>query len=404
MNSTLEDIVRSGLCHGCGGCAASLPTGRIKLQMNEAGFLRPQACVPLSRTDHDSVIAVCSGNSMEHSRGLTFDPIWGPLVAVRTGYAADAAVRFAGSSGGVISALLIHLLETGVVDSIWHTVADPADPFGNTVQRSKTRREILAAAGSRYAPSSPLTHLERCLEREGRFAFVGKPCDVATLRRMGERDRRIGEKIPVMISFMCAGIPSRNAVLRIPEAMGASAQDVTAFAFRGEGWPGYARALLRDGRKLQMGYNESWGKILSRHLQFRCKICPDGTGEFADIVCADAWFGKDGYPDFEERPGRSLILTRSPTGEKLLQSALGCEAVMSEACAKDAIKGMQPYQYDRKRSVLARIAALMVTGREHPRFVRMGLWRAALRGSPLLLARNFAGTLRRLFQNKVDFR
>jgi coenzyme F420 hydrogenase subunit beta len=37
-----------------------------------------------------------------------------------------------------------------------------------------------------------------------------------------------------------------------------------------------------------MSYADSWGGILSRHVQFRCKICPDGTGGFADVVCADA--------------------------------------------------------------------------------------------------------------------
>lgn len=51
-----------------------------------------------------------------------------------------------------------------------------------------------------------------------------------------------------------------------------------------------------------MSYNESWGNILGKYLQKRCKICPDGIGEFADIVCADAWHGdKSGYPNFEEK-------------------------------------------------------------------------------------------------------
>ena len=50
-----------------------------------------------------------------------------------------------------------------------------------------------------------------------------------------------------------------------------------------------------------MSYAQSWGEILTKHVQFRCKVCPDGSGGFADVACADAWYGDErGYPSFEE--------------------------------------------------------------------------------------------------------
>ena len=55
-----------------------------------------------------------------------------------------------------------------------------------------------------------------------------------------------------------------------------------------------------------MSYADSWGAHLSKHVQFRCKICPDAVGGVADIACADAWYGGDsGYPQFDEAAGRS---------------------------------------------------------------------------------------------------
>src|SRR3712207_7050821 len=61
----------------------------------------------------------------------------------------------------------------------------------------------------------------------------------------------------------------------------------------------------------------------------RCKICPDGTGEFADIVCADAWYGKDGYPDFAEREGRSLR-SEEHTSELQSRQYLVCRLLLEK--------------------------------------------------------------------------
>jgi coenzyme F420 hydrogenase subunit beta len=58
---------------------------------------------------------------------------------------------------------------------------------------------------------------------------------------------------------------------------------------------------LKGTQLIDSVVRNAWGEELSNHLQFRCKICPGGTGEFADVVCAGAWYGKDGYPDFTER-------------------------------------------------------------------------------------------------------
>ena len=60
--------------------------------------------------------------------------------------------------------------------------------------------------------------------------------------------------------------------------LGVAPEDLAAFRYRGDGWPGYATATRRDGSAERMSYNDSWGDILTRHVQFRCKICPDGVG------------------------------------------------------------------------------------------------------------------------------
>jgi coenzyme F420 hydrogenase subunit beta len=296
----------------------------------------------------------------------------------------------------VISAIAIHLVETGAVDFVLHTASHPSDPVSNACRPSRSRNEIIGAAGSRYAPSSPLADLETYLSKGRRFAFIGKPCDVGALRRMARLDPRIDRLIPFKLSFFCAGVPSRNGALAILDKLGVAEKDLIEFSYRGRGWPGVTRAVRRDGSEEKMDYNSSWGYILSPKVQFRCKICVDGTGEFADIACADAWYGKDGYPDFTERDGRSLILARSASGRALLDAMCAAGKLKSEPLERAEIRKMQPYQYNRKRAVLARMLAMRIKGFSPARYRGFSLGALTLCSSPIWLLRNFIGTYVRL--------
>ncbi|PZN92116.1 MAG: hypothetical protein DCF31_17665, partial [Alphaproteobacteria bacterium] len=260
---------------------------------------------------------------------------------------------------------------------------------------------ILAAAGSRYAPSAPLAELETWLAR-GRFAFVGKPCDVTALRARARTDPRIAAQVPLMLAFFCAGIPSAAGTGRILDKLGAKPEDVAAFRYRGDGWPGFATATLHDGSTRRMSYADSWGDILSKEVQFRCKICPDAVGNMADIACADAWYGDDrGYPSFAEQDGRSLVIARTAAGLALLDAARATAVVTTEPLAMAEIIRMQPSQARRKRQILSRLAAMAVARRPIPRYRGLQLWQAAALESPLAQARSFAGLLRRFIQGRT---
>jgi coenzyme F420 hydrogenase subunit beta len=393
---SIESVTTNGLCTGCGLCAAMAPTGHIRMQMNRSGFIRPVALKPLSSATNDAISSVCPGLTLSHAKSaVAHHPLWGPLMSVQTGHAVDPAIRQQGSSGGAISALACYLLVTGKVGFIAQIAVDSADPLANKLQLSRTPNEVIQAAGSRYSPSAPLQSLGALLSMGEKFAFIGKPCDVAALRQYARINPAVDITVPYMISFMCAGIPSAHGTAELIQQLGADPKRLKSFRYRGDGWPGMARAVQTDGQRFEMDYNTSWGTILNKHLQFRCKICPDGTGEFADITCADAWYGQDGYPDFTERDGRSLILSRTKAGTELLTTAVQSGAIFVEPLASSQIEKMQPYQADRKRVVLGRVAATRFARGIAPRYRRLGLLKASLRANPLHWLRNCWGTLRR---------
>ena len=94
---------------------------------------------------------------------------------------------------------------------------------------------------------------------------------------------------------------------------------------------------FKDGRVFDLTYDAAW---YSRNvpwkydMQFRCKICPDGVGGAADVVCADAWeCDEAGYPLFDERDGSSLILSRTEK-EHGHRNAISFQILSGGQCAE----------------------------------------------------------------------
>lgn len=400
--TSLARVEKGALCSGCGGCSLIAP-GRVTMRPSVDGYLRPHQTAAVTLAEDAKIKAICPGLGQSVDAGNRKDDVlWGPYKDMQTGWSRDQKLRHTASSGGALSGLLIHLLESGKIDGVVEIAADPDQPTGNITVLSRTVAEITSAAGSRYAPSAPLAELAPYLTSNERYAFVGKPCDVAALRALEDVDSRVGVRFPIMISFFCAGVPSSHGARAVLDALGADPAQVTGFRYRGMGWPGHATATLSDGSEKTMSYHDSWGKILSKHVQHRCKICADGTGKAADIVCADAWHSDEkGYPLFSEQDGVSLIVSRTAIGQNILADAVAADAIETGPFDISNLGAMQPGQYGRRRAVLARILGLRLLARPVPNYRGLHLGAAARRNSVRDNLKNFLGMLRRGIQGKI---
>ena len=392
----LTRVAKGNLCAGCGGCAAVAP-GKVAMERQVPGYLRPTQSAPLTTEEEATIAAICPGLSQSvEAMGRTDSPLWGPYVSMHTGHATDPAIRYAGSSGGALSMMLVHLIETGAVDAVVQTTAAPDLPIGNATVITADAAAITAAAGSRYAPSAPLEDLPAQLASGKRFAFVGKPCDAVALRALTKRNPKVAETFPVILSFFCAGVPSHTGGEAVLAALGTTLDDTEAFRFRGNGWPGQATATAADGTQKSISYHDSWGKILSKHVQHRCKICADGTGIAADIVCADAWESDAaGYPVFDEADGISLIVARTALGQELIEAARTAGRIETEVFDVATLTAIQPGQRERRRALLARLAGRRLTGHPVPRYIGLHLRAAAWQNPIRRNLKNFLGMVRR---------
>lgn len=386
-------------CTGCGLCHS---VSGVAFKTDEKGFKFPE----LSENDAPLLKKVCpaAGNALNmYSDGS----IWGQVQKAYLGHSTDDNVRFKASSGGVITALCLYLIDHKVVDGAIQTRKSSEDPRLTETIVSVNREDVMTCCGSRYTTSSPLMQIKQQLEPGKTYAFVGKPCDVSALRMYQKAfSDEWCKQIKYLLTFYCAGQPSLNANNKLLTALGCNdVNDCVDLRYRGYGWPGRAMAKLKDGTENTMDYESSWMKILGRDTRRICRFCTDGTGEYSDISCGDAWYlDSTNHPDFTERPGRNIIFARTDEGMSLMEAAIREGYINAEDFSmsrSNEIKLFQPYHYTRKASLSTLKIAINLCGRDFPLYDMKKLKKFA-KGFPLKSKLyRFLGTLQRIKQGKI---
>lgn len=383
-------------CVGCGLCK-SVFEDNVEMKIDENGFYRPYF---FNKGDIDKLKIICPLN---HNSDRYSSNMWGKYDGVFLGYSLNREIREKGSSGGIITQTLVYLLENKKIDGVIHIGPSSTNPLENSTLISTTREEIIKNAGSRYAPTLPLVNLRDSLNLNKKYAFVGKPCDVRALKNYAEIDINVNKCIPYVISFFCMGTPSYLGTDKLIEELGFIKSEVRSLRYRGNGWPGFATAINNNGRSSSMSYNKSWGKITGKYLQPYCRWCADGVGEFADISCGDAWYlDENRKPKFDEEDGRSVIFARNAKGNNLISEMCLAGVISIEDFNNDIsmLRDMNYSQFNRKATLLGKILALRLVGKDAPNYRIRDLYAWSKNTSRINNVRTFIGTILRRIQRK----
>lgn len=407
---TITDVVEKQLCTGCGACSYAEPD-RFRMgnayQLGRRPFLKPDP-----KAETGAGIQVCPGAALSH------DPIvrqnsnivaemfdaWGPVYEVWEGYSGDPAIRLAGSSGGLATALALFCLEQEKMEGVLHTGADEETPYLNKTVYSKTRSALVSNAGSRYSPASPCESLDLVERAEGKSVFIGKPCDVAAVQKARKINPLLDQKIGLTIGFFCAGVPAFNGLFELLKKNGIHTpqKQLKSLRFRGNGWPGLWTANYVDDnnqeKSSQLTYAESWG-FLQKFRQWRCYICPDHSGEFADIAVGDPWYRQV----TADEPGKSLIVVRTQRGLDILRAAEQAGYVVLEKKDLSLLPRSQPNLLDTRGAIWGRRIALKLLNAPFPDFEGFAMfkfWWKVL--SPKSKLQSITGTIKRIFIKKLN--
>lgn len=389
-------IVQNHYCLGCGLCVSDTGPDKLRMTEQEDGFMVP---TPQDGFDCnvDSLREYCPGVTVRLERPLKtrVEKTYGPLLDLKVAYANDEKIRHRGSSGGCLTAILCSLLEQGKIVGVLQAGASQTQPTRTVYKLSKTVDEIVANAGSRYAPSSLLVDFRNILDTCFPIAVVGKPCDIVAVRQFLTHNQEHRERVYCTLSFMCMGMPSQHATTRMIRGLGIQDEsEVTELKYRGDGWPGQVVARTATGGSRTCSYQDSWGRILGRDVHFRCKICPDGWGYFADISAGDAWHTDGRGPLFDESPGRSLIFVRSERGREVIEAvARSITFGEYDICELPII---QKSQHARTNRVWSSYSVLKLRGDRLLRFSGVGMWTRVFKSSPLDTIRGGIGLMRRI--------
>ena len=402
----LDDLVASRLCVGCGACAYICPKDKVALWDFLDEGIRPVVQDPAGCGECRRCVDVCPGVETDFGQlppgpalgDARFRQDWGQVLEIWEGHAVDPTIRFRGSSGGALTALAAYCLERSGMHGVLHIGQNPEDPVRNSTRLSRTRDDLMKAVGSRYAPASVCNGLGLVEAAPAPCAIIGKPSEIAALRKAESLQPGLAAKVGVAMSFFCAESPSTAGTLALLEKMGVRPAELADLRYRGEGWPGHF-APTRRGETApadKMTYAESWA-FLQRFRPWSVQLWPDGSGELADISCGDPWYEQ---PD-GENPGFSLVVVRTEKGREIVRGAIAAGYLHLTLAEPWKLAKSQANLAAKKGAVGGRIFAQRLAGLRAPRFSRASLVRCWLRLPLGEKIKSSLGTLRRIFQRKL---
>jgi coenzyme F420 hydrogenase subunit beta len=276
------------------------------------------ADVQEEKCDHCGVCRlVCPGAELELGGLEGVDPFKGRVVKAYSGHACEDGIRASGQSGGVVSALLLFLLESGKIDRAL-TTAMPMD--GSLRPRPllvRTRGEVLAAQGSKYCPAAPCALLGD-IKDDDRVAVVGIPCQMHGMQRALRQGSSLVSGIIYKIGLFCDRTLLNSCIDHMARQTRLEMGQLAGLEFRSKkrnGWPGEVCFHLVSGEKrffppaLRTGLKDFYTPP-------RCRLCFDKLNVFADVAVGDAWGVEP------TAAGDSVLLARNERGDGLIREAM----------------------------------------------------------------------------------
>ncbi|MGN1339623.1 MAG: polysaccharide pyruvyl transferase family protein [Oscillospiraceae bacterium] len=216
----------------------------------------------------------------------------GGHIACRMGYAADENIRANAASGGMVTALLCHLLETGQIDGAWVTRSEIKDgKLGYKTFIATTREQLMESSSSVYMYMPLMKHVKMLEDFNGKLAVVLVPCQMRAFSAMLEKNPALKEKIVLKLGLYCSGSHEENATLVPLRKKKISLDGAKRLYYRRGHWRGLSTVQYEDGSEKTLSYPKTICAYKNAYFFSReaCMVCQDHYCNEADISFGDIW-------------------------------------------------------------------------------------------------------------------
>jgi len=354
-------VAEDDLCLSCGTCVTVCPTSAIKIGLsNDKGIYEPfvnESKCTLCKLCVD----VCPGLSVDFTNlnNNIFrkqpDVSWiGNFQKCYIGYVTDKNIRKKATSGGLVSQILIYLLESGKIDGALVTKMSEKNPFMPFSFIARSREEILSAAVSKYCPVPLNSSLDQIVDKKGKYAVVGLPCHLHGIRKLEMINEKLKNNIVFHIGLFCSHNVSFTGTNFVLEKNNIRKSNVSKFYYRGNGWPGHMQIFYKNGSIRMLPFDKDWYAYWTVFSPYfftpkRCIMCTDLTSELADISFGDAWL-----PEFSnDKDGMSMIISRNDDSETMLSDLYDKNIINIKKIDQSVVKRSQGFNILYKKHDLA---------------------------------------------------
>ena len=313
----IQEVQKPGLCHRCGGCVTfctAVNYGALEIDTDgKPRYGAIEKCIECGLCY--SICPEIDEYEEEVKRRAAWSAPNGRIVETTVARAKDPEVRAKATDGGVVTAILLHLFDSGRIDGA--IVTRPEGKFRRSPSLATSREEILDAAGFYFDTSHGMSHMSEKyqtyssiegfspLVKKGlrRVALVGTPCQIKAFRRMEAMGIVPSDSIKYSLGLFCSGN------FTFEEAQRAKLAEDHAFE-----WDDVKKINVKETFMVHLNNGEVRVmpmEDLDFMRRYACKYCNDYSAEFADIS-----FGGIGA-----REGWTTIITRTPQGRAVFADA-----------------------------------------------------------------------------------
>ena len=362
-------MISSGLCNRCGTCVG-LSDGKIRFTDRTGKYLPHIEDDPDGKHNY-GLLQYCSGKGFDfpeqskriYGKDTPYSVFTGAYKNIYIGHSNDESIRMLSASGGIISAILIWLLEKGRIDGAVVLGMSEEEPWLTKPFIATSKEEILSAAQSKYIISSVneiLTEMERF---QGKLAYIGLPGQVQSIRLLQEARHPSVKNIEYIFGPFYGNtlhFSSVKSFLRSYKER--DYRKIRKLYFRHGEWPGNMRIELESGRIIELQKFHA-NYLIPFHIMKNSLLCTDLSNEFTDISGGDAW-----APVYEERgKGFSIVLSRSKKGQAILDEMIKEGKLVLDLIDESEAISMHSHGYDlKKRGTFIRMKYRRWLGKRNP--------------------------------------